>query len=257
MGLVAPRLSSCVVRGMIRRWTPGRLKDVYRALRGRLRPIWSGVYASYRDVPVSGPGFDGSGWTRITRENTEAARRAVTSGRGSGTAGDRAQLPALAARVAAVQEEVGDFGGARTTVFALEPQVVLAVDITGATDVPDGDPKLDGEAKLGRGPIVNRGSTISPKVFELLVETAEAEGIAYAVNVSAGEIPTYATAQLNLTGSVLAYWFLGLDDLTEVLRGEGYELRSSAPSERRLTGFAVPKTHRIGRGMNLLFARRS
>ena len=94
------------------------------------------------------------------------------------------------AAVAAVQEEVGDFAGARTSVFALDPQVALAVDVTGATDIPDGDPKLDGEAKLGGGPIVNRGSTINPKVFELLVETAEAEGIGYTVNVSAGDTHT-------------------------------------------------------------------
>lgn len=110
----------------------------------------------------------------------EAARRVAEAG---GAPGD-----VLA--VAAVQEEVGDFGGARTSVFALEPKVALAVDVTGATDIPDGDPKLDGEAKLGGGPIVNRGSTINPKVFELLVETAEAEGIGYTVNVSAGDTHT-------------------------------------------------------------------
>jgi len=110
----------------------------------------------------------------------EAARRVAEAG---GAAGD-------VAAVAAVQEEVGDFGGARTSVFALEPKVALAVDVTGATDIPDGDPKLDGEAKLGGGPIVNRGSTINPKVFELLVETAEAEGIGYTVNVSAGDTHT-------------------------------------------------------------------
>jgi endoglucanase len=110
----------------------------------------------------------------------EAARRVAEAG---GAPGD-----VLA--VAAVQEEVGDFGGARTTVFSLRPQVALAVDVTGATDIPEGDPKLDGEAKLGGGPIVNRGTTISPKVFELLVETAEAEGIPYTVNVSAGDTHT-------------------------------------------------------------------
>jgi endoglucanase len=110
----------------------------------------------------------------------EAARRVAEAG---GTPGD-----VLA--VAAVQEEVGDFGGARTSVFSLRPQVALAVDVTGATDIPEGDPKLDGEAKLGAGPIINRGSTINPKVFDLLVETAEAERIPYAVNVSAGDTHT-------------------------------------------------------------------
>jgi putative aminopeptidase FrvX len=110
----------------------------------------------------------------------EAARKVAEAG---GAPGDMFA-------VAAVQEEVGDFGGARTSVFALEPKVALAVDVTGATDIPDGDPKLDGEAKLGGGPIVNRGSTINPKVFELLVETAEAEEIGYTVNVSAGDTHT-------------------------------------------------------------------
>src|SRR4029079_730251 len=110
----------------------------------------------------------------------EAARRVAEAG---GAPGD-------VAAVAAVQEEVGDFAGARTSVFSLEPKVALAVDVTGATDIPEGDPKVDGEAKLGGGPIVNRGSTISPEVLELLVETGQAEGIAYPVNVSAGDTHT-------------------------------------------------------------------
>ena len=110
----------------------------------------------------------------------EAARLVAEAG---GAPGD-------VAAIAAVQEEVGDFGGARTSVFALEPQIALAIDVTGATDVPEGDPKPFGEAKVGGGPILQRGSTVNPKVFELLVETAEAEGIAYGINVSAGVTAT-------------------------------------------------------------------
>jgi putative aminopeptidase FrvX len=110
----------------------------------------------------------------------EAARAVAGSG---GAPGD-------VAAVAAVQEEVGDYGGARTTLFALEPQVAVAIDVTGATDIPEGDPKVDGEAKLGAGPIINRGSTISPRVFELLVAAADAESIPYTVNVSAGDTHT-------------------------------------------------------------------
>lgn len=110
----------------------------------------------------------------------EAARAVATAGGGPGDV----------AAVAAVQEEVGDYGGARTSIFALEPQVALAIDVTGATDIPEGDPKVDGEARLGAGPIINRGSTISPKVFERLVAAAEDEDIPYAVNVSAGDTHT-------------------------------------------------------------------
>jgi putative aminopeptidase FrvX len=110
----------------------------------------------------------------------EAARLVAEAG---GAPGD-------VAAVAAVQEEVGDYGGARTSVFALEPQVALAIDVTGATDVPEGDAKQFGEAKVGGGPILQRGSTVNPKVFELLAEAAEAEGIEYGINVSAGETAT-------------------------------------------------------------------
>src|SRR4029078_5683804 len=92
--------------------------------------------------------------------------------------------------VAAIEEEIADLGGARTSVFALEQQIALAVDITGATDAPGGDPKIDGAAVVGAGPILHRGSTVAPRVFDLLVEAAEGEGIPYAVNVSAGSTHT-------------------------------------------------------------------
>jgi putative aminopeptidase FrvX len=116
----------------------------------------------------------------------EAARLAAE---GDGPPGD-------VAAVAAVQEEVGDFAGARTSVFALEPQVALAVDVTDATDMPGGDPKAAGEAGLGQGPVINRGSTINPTVFDLLVEVAEAEKIPFSVNVSSGTTNTDMDAVL-------------------------------------------------------------
>lgn len=110
----------------------------------------------------------------------EVARRIAEEG---GVAGE-------VAAIAAVQEEVGDFAGARTTAFALEPEIALAVDVTWATDIPGGDPKVMGEHKLGSGPAVSRGSTINPAVFELLADTAEAESIPYTIEVSAGTTST-------------------------------------------------------------------
>ena len=110
----------------------------------------------------------------------EAARLVAEGG---GSAAD-------VAAVAAVQEEVGDFGGARTSIFDLEPVVAIAIDVTHATDVPGGDPKLEGEHGLGSGPAISRGSTINPGVFDLLVECADAEGIEYTIEVSAGTTST-------------------------------------------------------------------
>jgi putative aminopeptidase FrvX len=87
------------------------------------------------------------------------------------------------AAVAAVQEEIGLFG-ARTAAFEIRPDLAIAVDVTHATDAPGVDEKEIGSHPLGSGPAIGRGSTLSPKVFELLVETAEAEGIEHSISAS-------------------------------------------------------------------------
>ena len=87
------------------------------------------------------------------------------------------------AAVASVQEEIGLFG-ARTAAFEIQPDIAIAVDVTHATDAPGVDEKEIGSHPFGSGPAIGRGSTLSPKVFELLVETAEAEGIDYSISAS-------------------------------------------------------------------------
>jgi putative aminopeptidase FrvX len=114
----------------------------------------------------------------------EVARRIAEDG---GTPGD-------VAGVAVVQEEVGDLAGSRTAAFALEPAVAIAVDVTHATDVRGADPEDEGDHRLGGGPAIGRGSSLHPKVFELLYETAEQEGIACTVEISRGTTYTDADA---------------------------------------------------------------
>lgn len=96
--------------------------------------------------------------------------------------------------VATVGEEVGDYLGARTTAFALEPDVALAVDVTPVSDTPGGDPKEEGEKKLGTGAALTRGPGISPALLDLLVETAEREEIPYHLEVTRGASHTDADA---------------------------------------------------------------
>jgi endoglucanase len=87
------------------------------------------------------------------------------------------------AAIASVQEEIGLFG-ARTAAFEIRPDIAIAVDVTHATDAPGVDEKEIGSHPFGSGPAIGRGSTLSPKVFELLVETAEAEGIPHSISAS-------------------------------------------------------------------------
>jgi endoglucanase len=98
------------------------------------------------------------------------------------------------AGAAVVQEEVGDFAGSRTVAYALEPAVVIAVDVTHATDVRGGDPEDEGENKVGGGAAIMRGSSMHPRIFDLLQETAEQEGIPYSIEISRGHTFTDADA---------------------------------------------------------------
>jgi putative aminopeptidase FrvX len=95
---------------------------------------------------------------------------------------------------AAVAQEEITFAGARTTAYSLNPDVAIAVDVTFATDPPGTDEKELGSHKFGSGPVINRGSTMDPAVFEVLYETAEAEGIPFTVSASARSTGTDADA---------------------------------------------------------------
>ena len=94
---------------------------------------------------------------------------------------------------AVVQEEI-TFAGARTTAFSLQPDVAIVVDVTFATDAPGIEEKELGRHHFGSGPVLTRGSTLDPTVFELLHETAEAEGIPFTVAASARSTGTDADA---------------------------------------------------------------
>ena len=92
---------------------------------------------------------------------------------------------AAALAVATVQEEIAyTGGGARSSAFALEPDVALVVDVTFSTDVPDIEKKELGDHKIGGGPVLSRGSANHPVVFQRLVEAAEAENICFSLQAA-------------------------------------------------------------------------
>jgi len=110
----------------------------------------------------------------------EAARRAAEAG-----------VPGDVVAIAAAQEEIGCHG-ARTAVFALEPDLALVFDVTTASDSPGADPADDGEHSLGSGPTILRGPLMHPLLVELLLASAEAESIPYTLEVAGGQTNTDA-----------------------------------------------------------------
>ena len=77
-----------------------------------------------------------------------------------------------------VQEEVG-LRGAVVSAFGIEPEVALAVDVTGTGDIPESPPMA---VELGAGPavkVMDRGFLAHPGVKQWLIDGAERLGIPY------------------------------------------------------------------------------
>jgi endoglucanase len=96
---------------------------------------------------------------------------------------DAAKLGWAVYAVSTVQEEVG-LRGARTSAFGIDPHVGVAVDVTHATDCPTIEKKEEGDIALGKGPVIERGPNMNPKVVRRLFEIAKAHEIPVQVSAS-------------------------------------------------------------------------
>jgi len=101
--------------------------------------------------------------------------------------------------VFSVQEEVG-LRGARTSAYDLDPDLGIALDVTIAADTPEA---IKLAMKLGGGPcikVMDSGMLSHPGLKDLLIETAEAQGIPYQLEVLVGGSTDAAAIQLARSG---------------------------------------------------------
>lgn len=97
--------------------------------------------------------------------------------------------------VAATQEEI-NMSGALNLAAHLRPAVAIAIDVTHATDYPGAGKKADNDVKLGGGPVLTRGSSINPRVYQGLREAGKRLGISTPVQAAARTSGTDADAFL-------------------------------------------------------------
>jgi putative aminopeptidase FrvX len=105
---------------------------------------------------------------------------------------------ATVSAVATTREEIAATGGgARSSASRLEPDVAIVIDVTHATDYPGVDKRKHGDYRLGGGPTISRGASVSEIVFELLIATADSEGIPYRIEAASRDTHTDAEAIFN------------------------------------------------------------
>jgi endoglucanase len=113
---------------------------------------------------VSSPGMDNKTGTWVVMEALRLAAKK--------------RIKCALYAVSTVQEELG-LRGARTAGYGVDPLVGIAVDVTHASDCPDIDKRIAGEVALGKGPTIEIGANINPKVSDLLLSTAKDKRIPY------------------------------------------------------------------------------
>lgn len=138
-----------------------------------------------------------------------------------------AQPSAARLTAAATVGEETVFLGARSLAMAMRPDVVIALDVTFASDHPSVGPKeLYGRVDLGAGPVLERGTFLNKRLFDLAREVAGAESIPVQVHAAgnetftdADELAVAATAATMLVSVPVRY----MHSPAEVVHGDDIE----------------------------------
>ena len=103
--------------------------------------------------------------------------------------------------VSTVQEEVG-LKGAQMVGADLEPDAVVAVDVTHATDGPDSPGDKGSDVDLGGGPVVSRGSANHPALVEAVRTVGDEAGIDLQLSATGSRTGTDADAFYTSAGGI-------------------------------------------------------
>lgn len=80
--------------------------------------------------------------------------------------------------------------GAYYSAARIQPDCALAVDVTWASDAPGTDPADTGDVRLGKGPVLCKGSSVNKKMNQLLEKVAKEQDISVQWEIATGRTGT-------------------------------------------------------------------
>jgi putative methyltransferase (TIGR04325 family) len=270
-----------IYRDFVKQFIPPILITSLRGLPIFPKPrfVWEGIYAHRRDVPTQNNSYDDAVEVRKQYDWTRAGLDLVNAGK---LADLRHELLAVVAAIATARAgavSILDFGGAVGSGYV---QLMATLPMNAAiqycvVDLPNmcaagrglfaGDPRITFQTRLptlddrldeDRLDIVYASSVLQyiDDYCELLQQLASARAAFILLGqLAAGDIPTFATKQMNLGKKIMAYWFLNRDEVVGAFAAAGYKLVYEGLSDLEYDQSNFPETHRIGRMRNLLFRR--
>ncbi|HKS09129.1 MAG TPA: methyltransferase, TIGR04325 family [Pyrinomonadaceae bacterium] len=243
--------------------------------------IWDGVYESFDQVPVMGQGFASEAWLADMERYTRTAVTALRNEDGVGIPEKvpqyHAQLSLLLASMPAQDRPVRvlDFGGGMGIgVTNVRRCMAAGLDVEYLI--------VDNEESCKRGRELLKDFSSVKFMSELPRDVESVDVIVLSAVLQfveeyekllstlaafrpshwffgflpAGDIPTFASAQLNVPGSVLPVWFFNVNELTQIVEKFGYQLAFKSALDRVFDMSNFPLTHQLPHQCNLLFRRR-
>jgi len=266
---------------LVRAVAPPFLVDVYRHLKSPHIGgyLWDGVYAHYRDVPTVGDGYNGDVWINSRTASTKSLIDAL-EGKGTIPVTMGFRYSSLAFLTALVLESkstvrVLDFGGAMGFAY---PQLIKSL-VSDSVEyfVVDNERSCErGSSLFKKDPRIHFHAHLDDSIPDVdivfmsgvLQYIQDYQGIIQILAkyhptyflytfLSVGDIPTYASAQRNLKGSVFPAWFFNIDELCAIMTEVGYgkKFKASVEIEDKLDMSNFPSGYRLNHMANLLFSR--
>ena len=249
----------------------------------RLRPqkVWEGVYSSFREIEIDGEGFDGDLYPGLVEKEVRRLVDELTKG---GTVpdilrGENSLLPLLVAAISAGRNlnnriKILDFGGGsgitylflKNSINNLDNVEYHIVDYDKVSRpgrlIFKEDSRLFFHTELPENltdiTIIYINSVLQyiedyPSLLKKLC-SFKPEYFLF-VRLSAGDIPTFVTKQVNLPGFCTPYKFLNIDDFIAAMNQLGYTLGFKSSGDTDYYQNNLPSPYRLGRNCNLLFIR--
>jgi endoglucanase len=190
------------VLGVVGRKAIHQIKREDREKAVKFEDLWVDIGAASRSEAESRLGVGDAGVidTRVVElPNNRLASRAIDDRIGAFVVLEAmrryAEKPGVAAvaAIATTQEEIGFHGGgALIAAGRLGPAMAIAVDVTHATDHPTAEKKDSGDHRLGGGPVLTRGSVVSPVAFRILRDAATRLEMPFTIQAAGRETSTDA-----------------------------------------------------------------
>jgi putative methyltransferase (TIGR04325 family) len=239
--------------------------------------VWRGIYSRLHEVPGRGSGFSGEVWLAMCERYLRSVK---THGESGATipvdvTGRHLLLPLVVACINGSERvRILDFGGGLAIDY-----VLLSQATGGGADaefhIVESPALVDAGARLfesdRRVNFHDRLPASLPPLDLLHISTALqyvddypallTSLIAYRpryvlmVDLPAGDIPTFATGQVNVRGSVIPSWFFNAREIIALVESAGYRVTFKALSAQRFDLGNFPVSHRLSHSCHLLFAR--